>query len=52
MADVTRKMQEGHTASDLDTVIDEVYTARGEYSDLNARLEAIEAIISNQNQNS
>lgn len=48
MADVTRKMQEGHTVSDLDTIIDEVYEARGDYDSLNARLEAIEALLSGQ----
>ena len=48
MSDVKGQMAESHTVEDIDIVIDEVYTARGEYSDLNARLEAIEAII-NQN---
>lgn len=42
MADLIRKMQEGHTVEDLDTVIDEVFEARGEYGSLNERLEAIE----------
>lgn len=43
MADVIRKMAEGHTVADIDGVIDEVAEARGEYDDLDARLDAIEA---------
>jgi len=39
MADLIRKMQEGHTVEDLDTVIDEVYEARGEYDSLDERLD-------------
>ncbi len=39
MADLIRKMQEGHTVEDLDTVIDEVYEARGEYDSLGERLD-------------
>ena len=42
MADLIRKMQEGHTVEDLDTVIDEVYGARGSYSNLDARLDDME----------
>ena len=41
--DATRKMAAGHTTADLDEVIDEVAEARGEYDDLAARLDAIEA---------
>lgn len=39
MADLIRKMQEGHTVEDLDTVIDDVYEARGEYDSLGERLD-------------
>lgn len=39
MADLIRKMQEGHTVEDLDTVIDEVFEARGEYDNLGERLD-------------
>ena len=49
MADVIGKMDENHEVSDIDGVIDEVAAARGEYEDLNARLEAIEALLSNSN---
>ena len=42
MADLIRKMQEGHTVEDLDTVIDEVYEARGEYDSLGERLDDME----------
>lgn len=42
MADLIRKMQEGHTVEDLDTVIDEVYEARGEYDSLDERLDDME----------
>lgn len=40
MADVKGYMQPGHTVEDLDTVIDEVYEARGEYDSLDERLNA------------
>lgn len=43
MADVIGKMDESHEVSDIDGVIDEVAEARGEYTSVNARLEAIEA---------
>lgn len=49
MADVIRKMEEGHTVADIDGVIDEVTEARGEYESLNARLDAIEALLSGGN---
>lgn len=39
MADVIRKMAEGHTVADIDGVIDEVAAARGEYDSLEARLD-------------
>lgn len=42
MADLIRKMQEGHTVEDIDTVIDEVYEARGEYDSLDERLDDME----------
>ncbi len=42
MADLIRKMQEGHTVEDLDTVIDEVYESRGEYDSLDERLDDME----------
>lgn len=45
MADLNRKMAEGHTVSDLDTVIDEVYGARGEYDTLGERLDEIDTVI-------
>lgn len=45
MADLNRKMAEGHTVSDLDTVIDEVYGARGEYDTLGDRLDEIDTVI-------
>ena len=41
MADAITKLT--HTAQEVDGNIDEVVEARGEYDDLNARLEAIEA---------
>ena len=40
MADLKGYMQPGHTVEDLDTVIDEVYEARGEYDSLDERLNA------------
>ena len=45
MADVMRKMNENHTVEDIDNTIDEVAEARGTYSSVNARLEAIEAAL-------
>lgn len=45
MADLNRKMAEGHTVSDLDTVIDEVYGAHGDYDTLGDRLDDIDTII-------
>lgn len=48
MADETRRMQD-YTASDINDNIAEVREARGEYEDLNARLEAIEALLSGAN---
>lgn len=49
MADVIREMEKGHSVADLDGVIDEVAEARGEYDSLNARLDAIEALLSGGN---
>ena len=43
MADVIRKMDGNHTVADIDSTIDEVAQARGEYDSVNARLEASEA---------
>lgn len=40
MADVKGYMQPGHTVEDIDTIIDEVYEARGEYDSLGERLNA------------
>jgi hypothetical protein len=48
MADVIRKMEEGHTVADIDGVIDEVAEARGEYGSLNERLNAIETLLAAQ----
>ena len=48
MADLIRHMEEGHETADIDGVIDEVEEARGDYESLNARLEAIEALLSGQ----
>ena len=42
MADVKGYMQPGHTVEDIDTVIDEVYEARGEYDSLDERLDDME----------
>lgn len=42
MADLKGYMQPGHTVEDLDTVIDEVYEARGEYDSLDERLDDME----------
>ena len=41
MADVIRKMAEGHTVADIDGVIDEVAEARGEYDSLDDRIDSI-----------
>ena len=43
--DERRQMQPGHNTSDLDTVIDEVYGARGEYDTLEDRLDEIDTVI-------
>ena len=43
MADLNRKMAEGHTVSDIDAVIDEVYAAHGEYDSLDERLDEMDS---------
>ena len=43
--DERRQMQPGHNTSDLDTVIDEVYGAHGDYDTLGDRLDDIDTII-------
>ena len=49
MSDVIGKMDADHEVSDIDGVINEVAEARGEYDSLNARLDAIEALLSGGN---
>ena len=43
MADVIRKMRAGHKTSDIDDTIDEVASAKGTYTTLSDRLNAIES---------
>ena len=43
MADVIRKMRAGHKTSDIDDTIDEVASAKGAYTTLSERLNAIES---------